>query len=109
MTRNHRAFALLFALVAAACGGGDDDTTPDAPVTPDAPPPGERRLILFHTNDEHSHVFGFAPEIDDFPPPATPGDGTIVGGIARRAQKLGELRAAAAADGAETLTVSAGD
>lgn len=69
----------------------------------------ERRLVLLHTNDEHSHLFGFAPEIDDYPAPTEPGDGDIVGGIVRRAQMLADQRAAAAAAGIDTLTVSAGD
>jgi 5'-nucleotidase/UDP-sugar diphosphatase len=91
--RNASAVALAVVLLA-ACG---DDS------------PSERHLVILHTNDEHSHLFGFGPEIDDFPPPDQPGDGTIVGNIARRATLLDQERAAADAAGAETLTVSAGD
>jgi 5'-nucleotidase / UDP-sugar diphosphatase len=86
----------LLAPLAAACG----DDTGGA---------GERRLVLLHTNDEHSHLFGFAPEIDDYPAPTAPGDGTIVGGIARRAVVLEAERAALDAAGIDHLTVSAGD
>ncbi len=88
----------------AACGD-DAGSAPDA-GSPDA---GVRRLVLFHTNDEHSHLFAFAPEIDDRPVHTTPGDGTLVGGVARRATLLAEERAVAAAAGIDTLTVSAGD
>ena len=28
-----------------------------------------RTLVLLHTNDEHSHLLGFGPEVDDYPPP----------------------------------------
>jgi 5'-nucleotidase/UDP-sugar diphosphatase len=88
--------AILCAMTAGACG---DDIGGGA----------ERRLVLLHTNDEHSHLFGFAPEIDDFPAPTEPGDGSIQGGIVRRAQLLSAERAAAADQGIDTLTVSAGD
>src|SRR5262245_20712684 len=40
-----------------------------------------RTLILLHTNDEHSHVLGSGPEIDEYPTPTTPGTGTVRGGI----------------------------
>ncbi len=97
---------LVCLLAAAACGdddGGDDgdDGDDDGGV--------ERRIVLFHTNDEHSHLFGFAPELDDFPLPTAPGDGSIVGSIARRAELLGQERAALDDEGIDSLTVSAGD
>lgn len=88
---------LLVILLAGACGDNEGGGG------------GERRLVLLHTNDEHSHLFGFAPEVDDYPAPTEPGDGDIVGGIVRRAQLLADQRAAAAAEGIDTLTVSAGD
>src|SRR6185503_11799416 len=68
-----------------------------------------RKLVLLHTNDEHSHLLGFAPELDDFPAPTTAGTGTIKGGAARRAVVFAQQRAAATAAGADSLTVSAGD
>ena len=89
---------LALPLLLVACGDDDDE-----------PPPDEKRLVIFHTNDEHSHLFGFAPEVDDHPTPTTAGDGTIHGGIARRARLLKEERAAAAAAGIDTVTASAGD
>src|SRR5690349_5322815 len=86
------AFTLVLCL-ASACG----DDLADAP-----------RLVLFHTNDEHSHLFGFPPEIDDYPAPTEPGDGAIHGGIVRRAALLADERAALG-DDADILLVSAGD
>ena len=68
---------------------------------------GDRKLVILHTNDEHSHLLGFSPEADDFPPPTAAGSGAIKGGVARRAVVLKTLRDQAA--GADTLTVSAGD
>jgi 5'-nucleotidase / UDP-sugar diphosphatase len=107
MRKAIRAILPLVCLLAAACGdddGGDDDGD-------DGDDDGgvERRLVLFHTNDEHSHLFGFAPEIDDFPLPTEPGDGTIVGSIARRGELLDRERAALDEEGIDSLTVSAGD
>ncbi len=107
MRKATRAILPLVCLLAAACGddnGGDDDGD-------DGDDDGgvERRLVLFHTNDEHSHLFGFAPEIDDFPLPTEPGDGTIVGSIARRGELLDQERAALDDEGIDSLTVSAGD
>lgn len=68
-----------------------------------------KTLVLLHTNDEHSHLIGFAPEADDFPTPSM-GAG-IAGGIARRATLLAQERARVQAMGkdAASLTVSAGD
>jgi 5'-nucleotidase len=91
---------VVFVGLFAAC---DEDTKP---TTPDA---GGPRLVIFHTNDEHSHMAGFGPEIDDFPVAEKAGTGAIVGSIARRKKKLEEERAAAKANSFDTLTVSAGD
>lgn len=100
--------AYITSLFVVAVGCGDNHGSgPDA-GSPDASP-GEKRLVIFHTNDEHSHLFGFAPEIDDFPAPTTAGTGAIIGSAARRAAILDDQRAAAAAAGMDTLTVSAGD
>src|SRR6188472_2846822 len=96
ITHRRNATLVLALLIAAACGDNEGGGE-------------ERRLVLFHTNDEHSHLFGFAPEVDDFPAPSEPGNGDIVGGIVRRAQLLADQRAAAAAEGVDALTVSAGD
>jgi hypothetical protein len=100
--------ALAAALVMSACGDDDDDGgDPSDAASPDAPA-AERRLLLLYTSDEHSHLFGWGPEIDDYPEPAAPGGDTdIVGSIARRATVLDELRAAAVAEQIDTLTMSA--
>ena len=68
-----------------------------------------RKLVILHTNDEHSHLLGLAPEVDDFPVPTAAGDGSIKGGASRRSVVLQRERDAAAAAGASVLTVSAGD
>ncbi len=68
-----------------------------------------RQLVLIHTNDEHSHVLGYGPEFDDFPPSQATGSGAIRGGAARRATVFASERARAKAAGADSLTVSAGD
>jgi 5'-nucleotidase / UDP-sugar diphosphatase len=73
-----------------------------------------RKLVILHTNDEHSHLLGSGPEADDFAQTyggATPaaGTGAIKGGASRRAAVLAAERDAAQAAGADTLTVSAGD
>lgn len=68
-----------------------------------------RTLVLLHTNDEHSHLLGSGPEVDDFPPATTAGSGSIKGGVSRRSVVLTAQRAAATLAGAASLTVSAGD
>ncbi|MFA6034801.1 MAG: hypothetical protein WC889_18020, partial [Myxococcota bacterium] len=68
-----------------------------------------RKLVLLHTSDEHSHLLAVGPEVDDYPPSATPGSGNLLGGIARRATILAAERDAAKKLGAATLTVSSGD
>jgi len=85
-------------VVAVAVAGCNGPTTPAA-----------RSLILLHTNDEHSHVFGAGPELDDYPTPTVGGDGTLKGGAARRSVIFTAERAAAKTALADTLTVSAGD
>jgi 5'-nucleotidase / UDP-sugar diphosphatase len=100
--------ALIFALplfLAAGCGGSST-AQQDAGVDSG---PGTRSLVVFYTSDEHSHLFAFEPEIDDFPMQTAPGTGALVGGVARRAALLDQERAAATAAGADTITVSAGD
>jgi 5'-nucleotidase/UDP-sugar diphosphatase len=65
-----------------------------------------RKLVIFHSNDEHSHLFGYGPEADEFPAPTTAGTGAVKGGAGRRLLALQNARTAA---GADTLTLSAGD
>jgi 2',3'-cyclic-nucleotide 2'-phosphodiesterase (5'-nucleotidase family) len=68
-----------------------------------------RRLQVLVTTDEHSHLFAFSPERDDFPLPTGPGSGALVGGIARRAAVLDAERDAARTRGVDTVTFSVGD
>ena len=69
----------------------------------------ERKLVLIYTSDEHSDLLAHSPERDDYPIPTAAGDGTLTGGVARRATLLAELRADAEAKDIPTMTVSAGD
>jgi hypothetical protein len=88
--------------------GAMDATAPDAEPALDGtiPDAAEPRSIMFlHTNDEHSHELGFAPEIDDYPDRAQPGSG-IVGGVKRRAALLDTLRAQAVGIGTPVAVVS---
>ena len=68
-----------------------------------------RKLVILHTNDEHSHLLGSGPEADEFPLPTAKGSGSIKGGASRRSEALATARDAARSAGADTLTVSAGD
>ena len=91
-----RRSVLLFSALAMACGGSSSSNKPS------------RKLVILHTNDEHSHLVGYGPEVDDFPTAAAAGSG-ITGGAARRMVILKAERDAATAGGADSLTVSAGD
>ncbi len=86
----------------------DADDAVDA-VDEDGPAPVPSRFVLLHTNDEHSHLLGIGPGVDDWPLPAIAGDGSMKGGIYRRAIVLQRERAAAMDEGIPTLTVGAGD
>ena len=66
------------------------DTGPDVPVSGPAP-----ALVILHTNDLHSQVFGTSP-VSDYSP-ATTGDDTTTGGYARLATAIAEARAEAGA------------
>lgn len=90
------AVAAVLLLCACSSSSTSNQTTP-------------RKLTLLHSNDEHSHLLGLSPELDDFPAPTVAGTGTLKGGASRRAVVLNAERAAAADAGAATLTVSAGD
>jgi 5'-nucleotidase len=94
-------------LLAAGCGSSSTPALSDGGEHSDGGV--ERRLVLFSTTDEHSHLFAFGPEVEDYPLKTAPGSGALVGGVARRAAILTTERAAAAAVGIDTLTVSAGD
>src|SRR3954471_10525442 len=90
-----RRFVLILSALAVACSG----SSTEKPV---------RKLVILHTNDEHSHLVGYGPEVDDYPTPAAAGTG-ITGGAARRMAIFTAERDAAKASGADSITVSAGD
>lgn len=96
-----RHVVLLLSAVALATACSSSSSAP-------APAPAPR-LAVFVTTDEHSHLFAGSPERDDHPLRHAAGAGTIKGGVARRHALLQAERAAAAAKGIDTLTVSAGD
>lgn len=85
---------------------GPGDTGPGDTGTPDSGP-RPQSIIFLHTNDEHSHYLGFAPERDDWPTPST--DPNIKGGLMRRAAVLDELRTEAARLNSPSVLVGAGD
>ncbi len=99
------AVAVVLAVQAAACS----DNGASRPDAGDAgPPPGTpQKVLILHTNDIHSHLMGFAPEVDYTP--ATPNDDATRGGMARLATAIGAARASAAADGTPVLLLDAGD
>ena len=98
--------AVAAAVHAAACsdnGGSKPDAGGDG-----GPPPGTpQKLLILHTNDIHSHLMGFAPELDYTP--ATPNDDATRGGMARLAAAIGGAKASAAAAGTPVLLLDAGD
>jgi 5'-nucleotidase len=90
----------------AACGSSSGAGNPDA--GDGGPPPGTpQKVLILHTNDIHSHLMGFAPEIDYTP--ASPNDDATRGGMARLAAAIGAAKASAAADGTPVLLLDAGD
>jgi 5'-nucleotidase / UDP-sugar diphosphatase len=100
------ALALAVAAVHAAACSDNGGSRPDA--GDGGPPPGTpQKLMILHTNDIHSHLMGFAPEIDYTP--ASPNDDATLGGMARLAAAIGGARASAAADGTPVLLLDAGD
>lgn len=99
-----------------SCSDGDANPNPSPGQSepdpenedPDAPVDGRRLVVLF-TSDEHSHLFAFSPELDDWPLATSAGQGALTGGIARRATVLARERKAAKEAGKATLTLSSGD
>jgi len=78
----------------------------DPPATDEAVPMVPNRVVLMHTNDMHSHNLG-VPNADYSP--FTTGDDNTIGGIARIATQVKQVRAAAGAAGIPTLLLDAGD
>ena len=97
----------------AACGDGGSSGSGGGTTGTSAGGGGssgkDQSLVLLYTSDEHSHIFSFSPELDDFPSEAQAGTGALVGGVARRATIIKKERDAAKAAGKDSLLVSAGD
>jgi 5'-nucleotidase len=91
--------AALVALTALAVVGCKKDDEAQRP----------RRITILFTTDEHSHLFAYGNEGADWPLPTTAGDGSLVGGVARRATILSAEREAATLRGGESVVVSSGD
>jgi 5'-nucleotidase / UDP-sugar diphosphatase len=89
------AIAAGVAIEALGCGGGE----------PAAPTP--QKLVILHTNDLHSHLMGASPEADYSP--ATVGDDSTTGGMARLATAITTARTSAATTGTPVLLLDAGD
>ncbi|HSO28730.1 MAG TPA: 5'-nucleotidase C-terminal domain-containing protein [Candidatus Sulfomarinibacteraceae bacterium] len=91
--------AMLAALTLAVAACSDDDDDPGRPS----------RVTILFTTDEHSHLFAFGNEGADWPLPASAGDGSLKGGVARRATILNAERLAATRRGGDSVVVSSGD
>lgn len=93
---------------AALLGAGCDDSDDGDGGKGGSAPAGKQLVVLF-TSDEHSHLFAFSPEVDDFPIAKEAGDGSLVGGVARRATVINALRKEAKDAGKDSILLSAGD
>jgi len=101
-------FTLSFLAVAGGgCGGGGSGGSGGG--AGGGAPEQDRDVVVLFTSDEHSHLFAFAPELDDYPLPTAAGAGALVGGVARRAALLASERKAAIDAGKDSITVSSGD
>jgi 2',3'-cyclic-nucleotide 2'-phosphodiesterase (5'-nucleotidase family) len=96
-------WACWFAVFAISCAK-HDVVDPAAETAPAA----ARRVLILHTSDEHSHLLGVGPEVDDYPTPRA-GTGLLKGGVTRRATVLRREREWAESRGIPSLTVSSGD
>ncbi|MEO7329544.1 MAG: 5'-nucleotidase C-terminal domain-containing protein [Minicystis sp.] len=103
----------LTCFTVAACGGGGSSgsggSTSGTSTGGGGSSGKDQHLVLLYTSDEHSHLFSFAPELDDFPSDPQAGTGKLVGGVARRATLIKKEREAAKTAGRDSLLVSAGD
>ncbi|MBM4367830.1 MAG: bifunctional metallophosphatase/5'-nucleotidase [Deltaproteobacteria bacterium] len=74
-----------------ACTPLDPEAKPDD-TADTAAPQGPFRVTILHTNDWQSHMLGFGPNREYTP--GTTGDDDTVGGLARLATKVAEIKAA---------------
>jgi len=87
-------FLMLFIV---ACSSSSDTTAA-----------GTYPVTLLQTTDMHSHASGFGPSLS-YSPMATGGDATVLGGFARLAAKIKEIRTAKTTAGSAVLLVDSGD
>ncbi len=117
----HSIFGLLPVLLAfivgtGSMGCGDDDSNgePDGGVDaevdsgPDAEPPAEKKLTFLQTTDVHSHGCGFGP-FRQYTPMDTTDQDVVIGGLARVAKKIREIRAEKEREGIPVILVDSGD
>ncbi len=108
--------ALLLAFGGSLPGCGDDDTGgPDAGVDAeevdsgqDAAPPVQKKLTILHTTDIHSHGCGLG-QFRQYTPMDTTDHDVVIGGLARVAKKIREIRAEKAQEGTPVVLVDSGD
>ena len=74
---------------------------------PGVPAANAQQVTILHTNDMHAHLLGFGPE-GEYTPDGLNNDQTL-GGIARIAGKVNEIRADRALDDVPTLLIDGGD
>ncbi len=77
----------------------------DASPSAEASPGNELYLTILHTNDEHSSLIPHSPAVDFHPERENP----TIGGYARLASAVNEIRERKNADGEPVLLLSAGD
>lgn len=85
-----RSTLVPFAVLVAACRS--DDTPSDGPTgtTDPTPTDGKQRVTILHTNDWQSHMLGWGPNAEYTP--ATQGDDSTVGGLARVKTLVDDIR-----------------
>ncbi len=102
--KTHTLFArLLVVLVPLFLLACDDDPSE---VQQTVCPSGSECLTILHTNDMHSHLLG-APNADYTP--FTTNDDDTIGGVARIATKVKEIRTSRGLEGIPVLLLDAGD
>jgi 5'-nucleotidase len=74
----------------------------------DTAAPTSYSVTLLQTTDMHSRASGVGPFLS-YSPMSTGGDNTVLGGFARLATKIKEIRAAKTASGSAVLLVDSGD
>lgn len=84
--------------------GGPSSSSPSPEPTDDEVP-----FTILHTNDEHSSLIPHSPAIDHDPEDPTRAEDPTVGGFARLATAIEEVREKKESEGEQTLLLSGGD